>query len=249
MIHYMYSKQGWGLTRPKLILSVIGGTQNFKISKRVCEAFKQGLVRAAGSTSAWIITEGTKSGVMKLVGEAVSEVKDSLSPEKKLTVLGICTWGKIAMRNKLKIDIKADLSVSDEFQRMNYVEFPALSMIYNSLYKALVKQRQATNNLKNMKTQKPNVLYNVEPGGYDRFKDLFLDPYHDKFILVDDGTEGKADRQVGFRMRLETALVNEDVNAVTPLVKIVVNGGPSTLGEVREAVKRNIPVLVLDVSC
>lgn len=63
------------------------------------EAFKSGLIKAAATTGAWIISGGTNTGVMKLVGEAVaSELHKYNTP---LTVLGIATWGKIKNRELL----------------------------------------------------------------------------------------------------------------------------------------------------
>lgn len=47
---------------PKLVISVHGGIQNFKMSSNLKEAFSQGLVKAAETTGAWIITEGVNSG-------------------------------------------------------------------------------------------------------------------------------------------------------------------------------------------
>jgi len=73
MIQHLYSKEGFKLSPPKLILSVTGGAQNFTIPLRMKKAFKEGLVKAAATTGAWIITGGTNTGVMKLVGEAVAE--------------------------------------------------------------------------------------------------------------------------------------------------------------------------------
>lgn len=69
---------------PKLILSVTGGAQNFRVSSRLKKALKTELMRAAVSTNAWIITGGSNSGVMKLVGDAVAEE----SHKYNLTLIG-----------------------------------------------------------------------------------------------------------------------------------------------------------------
>lgn len=61
------------------------------------KAFKRGLIKAASSTGAWIITGGTNTGVMRLVGEAVADEFHTCN----LTVLGIATWGKIALREQM----------------------------------------------------------------------------------------------------------------------------------------------------
>lgn len=101
MIQYLYSKDGCNLSIPKLILSVTGGAKKFTLPLRMKKAFKEGLIKAAASTGAWIITGGTNTGVMRLVGEAVAEEYPKYSSDEELTVLGIATWGKIAMREKL----------------------------------------------------------------------------------------------------------------------------------------------------
>ncbi len=54
MIEYMYSEHGWNLPKPKLILSVTGGALNFTIPHRMKKAFKEGLIKAAATTGAWI---------------------------------------------------------------------------------------------------------------------------------------------------------------------------------------------------
>ena len=101
MIQYMYSYEGWNLERPQLILSVTGGAQKFTIPHRMKKAFKRGLIKAASSTGAWIITGGTNTGVMRLVGEAVADEFHTCN----LTVLGIATWGKVGFRNQMIVNI------------------------------------------------------------------------------------------------------------------------------------------------
>ena len=45
-------------------------------------------------TDAWIVTGGTNAGVMKFVGEAVSEYMQTQGViEKPIVALGIATWG------------------------------------------------------------------------------------------------------------------------------------------------------------
>lgn len=52
----------WQMELPKLVISVHGGIQNFKLPSKVKQVFSKGLVKAAESTGAWIITEGINSG-------------------------------------------------------------------------------------------------------------------------------------------------------------------------------------------
>lgn len=53
----------WQMERPKLLLSVQGGSENFTVPPKVMHAFSRGLMTAALSTGAWILTEGISTGM------------------------------------------------------------------------------------------------------------------------------------------------------------------------------------------
>lgn len=84
----------WDLKTPDLIISITGGAKSFSMNKRLKDSFTRGLVTAATSIGAWIVTGGMNAGVMKLVGEAVRE-HNVLShyTENNIVALGIATWG------------------------------------------------------------------------------------------------------------------------------------------------------------
>ena len=46
----------WDLEIPNLVISVTGGAKSFVLKPRLKEVFRRGLIKAAKSTSAWIIT-------------------------------------------------------------------------------------------------------------------------------------------------------------------------------------------------
>ena len=71
MVEYLHGK--FNIKKPQLIISVTGGAKNFTIPLKTKNAFKLGLIKAATSTNALIITGGTNTGVMKLVGHAIVE--------------------------------------------------------------------------------------------------------------------------------------------------------------------------------
>ena len=88
MISYLFSDTGFALPKPKMILSVTGGAKQFSIDEDTKTAFKLGLMKTAKTTNAWIITGGTNTCVMRLVGDAVAEDLNA----QDLTVLGIASW-------------------------------------------------------------------------------------------------------------------------------------------------------------
>ncbi|KAM4807976.1 transient receptor potential cation channel subfamily M member 6 [Rhinophrynus dorsalis] len=89
----------WQMELPKLVISVHGGIQNFKLSSKVKEVFSKGLVKAAETTGAWILTEGINTGVSKHVGDAL---KGHASQHlRKICAIGIPPWGAIENQRDL----------------------------------------------------------------------------------------------------------------------------------------------------
>uniref|UniRef100_A0A8D2MX66 Transient receptor potential cation channel, subfamily M, member 6 n=1 Tax=Zonotrichia albicollis TaxID=44394 RepID=A0A8D2MX66_ZONAL len=97
LLHLMVKE--WQMELPKLVISVHGGIQNFKLPSKIKQVFSKGLVKAAESTGAWIITEGINSGVSRHVGDAL---KGRASPHlRKICAIGIPPWGIIENQRDL----------------------------------------------------------------------------------------------------------------------------------------------------
>nr|XP_030732856.1 transient receptor potential cation channel subfamily M member 6 [Globicephala melas] len=97
LLHLMLKE--WKMELPKLVISVHGGIQNFKMPSKLKEIFSQGLVKAAETTGAWIITEGINTGVSKHVGDALKA--HSFQSLRKIWTVGIPPWGVIENRTDL----------------------------------------------------------------------------------------------------------------------------------------------------
>ena len=85
----------WQMPKPEVLITITGGAQDFKMDTELRVAFGDGLAAAASSARAWIITGGTDTGVMKLVGDAMHE------RGVNVPVLGIAPWGAINERHIL----------------------------------------------------------------------------------------------------------------------------------------------------
>ncbi|KAM9784085.1 transient receptor potential cation channel subfamily M member 4a isoform 1-T1 [Syngnathus typhle] len=93
----------WALPSPNLVVSVVGGEGCENIKTWVREVLRNGLVRAAQSTGAWILTEGLREGVARCVGEAVRD-HDAAAPahsKKKVIAVGLAPWGIVHNRQQL----------------------------------------------------------------------------------------------------------------------------------------------------
>ncbi|XP_075140952.1 transient receptor potential cation channel subfamily M member 2 [Leptodactylus fuscus] len=99
---YQLMTEQWGLEVPNLLISVTGGAKNFRMKMRLRNIFRRGLVKAAQTTGAWIITGGSHAGVMKQVGEAVRDFcMGNTNKNNKIVTIGIATWGIVHNRNSL----------------------------------------------------------------------------------------------------------------------------------------------------
>ncbi|XP_069495749.1 transient receptor potential cation channel subfamily M member 2-like [Ambystoma mexicanum] len=99
---YEMMTRKWNLSAPNLLISVTGGTKNFSMKARLKNLFNRGLIKAAQTTGAWIITGGTHSGVTKHVGEAVRDFSMTSSQmDSDIIAIGIANWGLLHNRDSL----------------------------------------------------------------------------------------------------------------------------------------------------
>ena len=92
----------WRVEKPNLLISVTGGAKNFRLNPRLKEVFRHGLIKAADSTGAWIVTGGMNAGVMKHVGEAIRDSAIARGANKNpIVAIGIATWGCVNNREAL----------------------------------------------------------------------------------------------------------------------------------------------------
>ncbi|XP_056268261.1 transient receptor potential cation channel subfamily M member 7 isoform X2 [Pseudoliparis swirei] len=89
----------WHMELPKILISVHGGVQNFELHPRLKQVVGKGLIKAAVTTGAWILTGGVNTGAAKHVGDALKEHCSRSS--KKICTIGIAPWGVIENRNDL----------------------------------------------------------------------------------------------------------------------------------------------------
>lgn len=83
-----------------------------------------------------------------------------------------------------------------------------------------------------------NIDYNFPDYNY-----ASMDRNHNLFMLVDNGTENQFGGEIEFRAAFESAVSRRDD---VPIVTIVVQGGPGTLGTCLNSVKNDTPLVVVE---
>ncbi|XP_061181480.1 transient receptor potential cation channel subfamily M member 2-like [Saccostrea echinata] len=92
----------WDMKKPNLLISVTGGTENFRMKSKLKDIFRRGMIKASTSTGAWIITGGINAGVMRYVGEAMRDYWLTAASTVPVVALGITTWGCVKNREDLQ---------------------------------------------------------------------------------------------------------------------------------------------------
>lgn len=57
----------WQMELPKLVISVHGGMQKFELHPRIKQLLGKGLIKAAVTTGAWILTGGVNTGNVMII--------------------------------------------------------------------------------------------------------------------------------------------------------------------------------------
>ncbi|CEF69851.1 Transient receptor potential cation channel subfamily M member 1 [Strongyloides ratti] len=88
----------WQIPPPKLVISIHGGTNNFNLQPKLARIFRNGLIKSASTTGAWIITSGCDDGVTKHVAAAIENCQNSNRNKTKIISIGIAPWGLLKRR-------------------------------------------------------------------------------------------------------------------------------------------------------
>ncbi|XP_045433082.1 transient receptor potential cation channel subfamily M member 4 isoform X5 [Pipistrellus kuhlii] len=91
----------WGFRAPNLVVSVLGGSGGPVLQTWLQDLLRSGLVRAAQSTGAWIVTGGLHTGIGRHVGVAVRDHQTASTGGTKVVAMGVAPWGVVRNREAL----------------------------------------------------------------------------------------------------------------------------------------------------
>jgi hypothetical protein len=78
VLYFMHTV--WNLPIPKLLIGITGGANDFKISQDI-ESILNELMHITRENEAWILTGGTRGGIMKYFGRFFNSICKSPSPQ------------------------------------------------------------------------------------------------------------------------------------------------------------------------
>ncbi|OWK17197.1 hypothetical protein Celaphus_00013125, partial [Cervus elaphus hippelaphus] len=86
----------WHLPAPNLVVSLVGEERPFALKPWLRDVLRKGLVKAAQSTGAWILTSALRVGLARYVGQAVRDHSlASTSTKARVVAIGIASLGRV----------------------------------------------------------------------------------------------------------------------------------------------------------
>ncbi|VDM40999.1 unnamed protein product [Toxocara canis] len=96
----------WRVPKPALVLSIIGGYQDIRMSKeKQRKIVHESIMNVIDSTNGWLVTTGNDSGIAKVVAKAVAErqaMRLKNGDRRQIMCIGVAPWGNIEKRNEIE---------------------------------------------------------------------------------------------------------------------------------------------------
>ncbi|UJR11714.1 hypothetical protein I4U23_015895 [Adineta vaga] len=227
-----FLKDGWQLPTPDLIISVTGGGKRCQLPAHLRKTFQRGLVAAAATTNAWLITAGTNAGVVKVVGEALNNYRyKNRKQGLDVPCIGIGTWKYTAGNEQLERLVIG----SPKKTNKNVDKSPK--------FKRTVR---AGSLLLNASDENYVCNYTVKQTDAKRCD---LEPNHTHFLLF-EGKSSITYTALSQRAKIEKysreiIMDKETGIPVIPIIMILVEGGPYSVRTICQALRAKTPLVVV----
>ncbi|CAK9110765.1 Transient receptor potential cation channel subfamily M member 2 (Estrogen-responsive element-associated gene 1 protein) (Long transient receptor potential channel 2) (LTrpC-2) (LTrpC2) (Transient receptor potential channel 7) (TrpC7) (Transient receptor potential melastatin 2) [Durusdinium trenchii] len=222
-----WAAEVWDLEAPRLLLSIVGGAGEMNLDPAVEAHFCEELVGAAKQTHGWVITGGTDSGVMDLVGRAMHRH----DARRTVPCIGVTPFGA------LKDAWRATLDPVESFPDAGVVEAPV---------------KTDSGQLAGLQEHHTHVVL-VDGGkrGQDAFgTEVDMREALERYVAT-AVMRGKRSRSFCFEHDTPTTSTrssNGSHHERVLRVMIVVNGGPVSFTLMDKAIQNGCPVVVCNNS-
>ncbi|KAK6020403.1 hypothetical protein OSTOST_13943, partial [Ostertagia ostertagi] len=112
----------WKLPPPKLVITIHGGLTNFDLQSKLARIFRKGILKAARSTDAWIITSGLNTGVVPHVASALEDLGSTSRSRTRVIAIGVAPWGMLKRRNRFIGTDKSVHYATNQFNKSRLAE-------------------------------------------------------------------------------------------------------------------------------
>ncbi|KAI8499346.1 Transient receptor putative cation channel sub M member 3, partial [Branchiostoma belcheri] len=236
----------WKLELPRLLISMHGGLQNFELQPKLKRVFRKGLLKAAKTTGAWILTCGTHSGVTRQVGDAMAEL--STRTRLRICTLGVGIWPPGVGLWCDQTGGRCDGGTVHPYKDENL--YPGVApwgwgvtrQVGDAMGELSTRTRMRICTLGvapwGMVDNREDLISPDDIKQYHTMVDplskgAILNSYHTHFLLVDNGSVGRYGAEKDLRKHLERHISQQRISIRdtkgVPVVCVVVEGGPNVI--------------------
>ncbi|XP_038621315.1 transient receptor potential cation channel subfamily M member 5 [Tachyglossus aculeatus] len=206
----------WHLPPPNLVISLVGEEDNVQMKARLRAVLRKGLVTAAQSTGAWILTGGLRVGISGYIGQAVRDLSlASTSTQVQVVAIGIASLGRVSHGEDLA-RLKTDTTVV--YKSDDNAQGPRYSLDPNHSHFILVEPTE-----EDRATPGSGVTGGSDPQGGPTGLRLALEKHISEQRTGYGGTG----------------------SIEIPVLCLLVNGGPGALERIWGAMEQSAPWLIL----
>ncbi|VDD79248.1 unnamed protein product [Mesocestoides corti] len=220
----------WNLRKPGLVLTLHGSVPVTKMSQRRCYNL---IFNVFQKTLTWIITDGQYGSVAEVMSMGMSGYSEAYGL-KRLQAIGIVPWRRLPFQSDLR-------SLNYMVGFAGYVQNHVLMIkyIFTSSFGSVEGSTQVSFPQRGLKSELHTPLA----------------PFHTRYLFIDSGAKNDIHCIQDFRTRFEVWLSkvnfrpkNCTISHNTPVCGLLVSGRPEDALGVCEALKQNIPFVVVAVS-
>ncbi|XP_061181386.1 transient receptor potential cation channel subfamily M member-like 2 [Saccostrea echinata] len=242
-----YMSKVWRKRTPDIILSVISSIAHFKTWEDLAqvEDFQAGLTQALNTTNMWVLTNGLDGGISRIVGDAIHN-----EHERRYILLSRAntTYGKIA--NSAHVDELTKLTVIGIVPKSSLCYGNEIATNHDVVVQLKNKGLRAKRHASELNAEHSHFI--LLEGIEDHRENMSVRYKIEERLLTPIG-RGKKYRKLNLSdptLNLEDASyfhTHTDIisGTCTPMVGLLIQGGPIDIEHVVDLLRRKVPVLVV----
>eukprot|EP01043_Picozoa_sp_COSAG02_P017395 COSAG02_NODE_788_length_17190_cov_18.177403_5_plen_1477_part_00 len=233
-------RSSWQMTMPSIIFTVTGSATPVPLRPDALSSFHEAMIHAIENTNGWIVSGGTDSGVMKLMGDILAQ------NEAMHTAVGIVPWVVVNGRTELIDDTDGRKGTPDNpfrytgiYQEANEGPWEGVALNPNHSHYLLLDDGYVAppNEAGSTDRWGREVYFREELVDFVSFRYDAKPQLHNSLTMLTDKV------RLNVEAERETD-ANSSGERSVPVIGIVFGGGPNTIETVEQFVCKGFPVII-----
>eukprot|EP01043_Picozoa_sp_COSAG02_P007836 COSAG02_NODE_241_length_27638_cov_13.101020_11_plen_1515_part_00 len=237
-------RSSWQMTMPSIIFSVTGSATPVPLRPDALSSFQDAMIHAIENTNSWIVSGGTDSGVMKLMGDILAQNK------AMHTAIGIAPWVVVNGRTELIDDTETRKGTGDNpfrytgvYQEASEGPWEGAALNPNHSHYLLLDDGYVAPPDADGGTDRwgREVYFREELVDFVSFRYDAKPKLHNSLTKLTDKVRLNQSRNFAAEREADASSSGE---RSVPVIGIVFGGGPNTIETVEQFVCKGFPVII-----